>query len=175
MNEYQDFFSEADALRGSGGIFPKGVYRGKIAGPSLADDHPIIQEGTDWNESENRLRFALIENEALDGDDPGDGWMFVDLTLEVNGHSFEKLPESGTNDYFAISSAVVKLGDLAEQLGYEIEPKNWAQDLLEFAGHLVQGKFTGKKVTFETFHKTTKKGKAVVNITPRGFRAAEEE
>jgi hypothetical protein len=182
MNEYQDFFDKADELRGSGGsIFPAGVYRGKIAGTSMAEDHPTMEEGTPegWDDQDDsliRLRFSLQDNEA-------DQWMFVDLTLQAHEHDFKDMPEQGSNDFYAISSAIVKLGDLAGQLGYEVDARAWQEDLLEFASLLVNGKYTGKKVTFETFQKTitSKRGKnagktkVVVNVTPRGFLVAEED
>jgi hypothetical protein len=182
MSDYQDFFNEVDKLGGGGGIFPAGVYRGKITGPSKEDDSPVLEVGTppSWDNQDDslqRLRFALVECSALDGDDPGDQWMFVDLTISQNGTDLDNMPEKDTNEYYAITSTIVKLGDLAHQLGVVDNPVK--VNVAEMVHLLADGEFDNSEVQFETFHKSYKKrdgtpGKSA-RLTPRGFSKPEEE
>ena len=171
MSEYNfgsEFFDEADSLGGGSAIFPAGVFKGKIKGTSLAEEHPHVENEAPWDDTLKRLRFSLQENEVLDGDDPGEQWMFVDLTLEIGGYDFQNMPDKGTGEYFALASAIVKMGDLAVQLGLTGDHTTFDAD--EFVKLMVDGKFTDAEVVFETFHKASKKDDRVFcNLTPRAF------
>ena len=137
---------------GQGGIFPAGWYKGALEAPSEGQDRIRAMP---WDETERRLSLRFGENTAIDGADPGQQKLFVDITVEAGGYNFETMADAPDNARIGLDISLRLLAQLATAWGWTTENGSGELEVPvdDFIAALDSGTLDGQSATFQTYHK----------------------